>query len=89
MEIYGAPKEFCSAIHRMYQYLIVLLHIGNSIEEIIQEVVVIQGVKIPPVLFLFFNPLSSQISSKLSEKLVIKNMNKTGDMLSPCLTPTS
>ena len=22
MEIYGAPKEFCSAIHKMYQYLI-------------------------------------------------------------------
>ena len=39
--------------------------------------------------FLFFNPLSSQISSNLSEKLVIKNINKTGDMLYPCLTPTS
>ena len=28
------------------------------------------------------------LSSSVSEKAIIKNINSTGDMLSPCLTPT-
>ena len=53
MERYGYPKKFCSAIHKFYQYLIVLLNIVNSIEEVIQEVGVRQGDNISPVLFIF------------------------------------
>ncbi|KAL7525760.1 hypothetical protein ACHAXR_003162, partial [Thalassiosira sp. AJA248-18] len=50
---YGAPPKFISAIERMYQDLVVVLKIGKSIEEIMQEVGVRQGDNMAPVLFLF------------------------------------
>ena len=50
---YGAPPKFISAVERMYKDLIVVLKIGKSVEEIIQEVGVRQGDNMAPVLFLF------------------------------------
>ncbi|KAL7527574.1 hypothetical protein ACHAXR_002020, partial [Thalassiosira sp. AJA248-18] len=50
---YGAPPKFISAVERMYQDLVVVLKIGKSIEEIMQEVGVRQGDNMAPVLFLF------------------------------------
>ena len=41
----------------MYQYLIVVLNIGNSTEEIIQEFGVRQGDKMTTVLFIFLWPI--------------------------------
>ena len=52
-ERYGSPPEFFSGIRRMYQYLIFVLNIGNSMKEIIQEVGVRQVDNMAPVLFLF------------------------------------
>ena len=53
MEIYRAPPIFLSAIHIMYEDLIVVLNIVKGIEEIIQEVGVRQGDTMAPVFFLF------------------------------------
>ena len=36
LERYRAPPNFLSVFHIMYQYLIVVINIGNIIEEIIQ-----------------------------------------------------
>ena len=53
LEKYGAPPNFVAAIERMYQDLSVVLKIGKSVEEIVQEVGVRQGDNMAPVLFLF------------------------------------
>ncbi|KAL7524108.1 hypothetical protein ACHAXR_000439 [Thalassiosira sp. AJA248-18] len=52
---YGAPPKFISAVERMYQDqdLVVVLKIGKSIEEIMQEIGVRQGDNMAPVLFFF------------------------------------
>ena len=63
LEIYGSPPKFFSDIHIMYQDLIVVLKIGNSIEEIIQEVRVIQVDNMAPVIFLFLMDAFSEILS--------------------------
>ena len=39
LERYKAPPKFCSDIHRMYKYLIVVINIVTGIEEIIQNFV--------------------------------------------------
>ena len=49
---YGAPPKFFLDIHRMYQYLIAVLKIGNGIEQIVQEVGERQGDNTAPVLLL-------------------------------------
>ena len=54
LEVYRATSKFFSNINRMYQYLIVVLNIGNSIEEILQEFGVRQVYNTEPVLLLFF-----------------------------------
>ena len=77
MERYGYPKKFCSAIHKMYQYLIVLLNIGNIIEEIIQEVGVRQGDNISPVLFIFLMTNFSESLEDIWEDNGLKNRNST------------
>ena len=51
LERYGAPPQFVDAISRMYKDLVVVLKIEKSVEEILQEVGVRQGMA--PVLFLF------------------------------------
>ena len=50
---YGAPPNLCDVIKRMYTDLTVVLKIGKSVEEILQEVGVRQGDNMAPVLFLF------------------------------------
>lgn len=54
LERYGAPPQFVDAISRMYKDLVVVLKIEKSVEEILQEVGVRQGMA--PVLFLFLMP---------------------------------
>ena len=41
LELYGVPPNFVAAIERMYQDLSVVLKIGKSVEEIVQEVPVL------------------------------------------------
>ena len=53
LEKYGAPPNLCKVIERMYTDLTVVLKIGKSVEEILQEVGVRQGDNMAPVLFLF------------------------------------
>ena len=53
LERYGAPPNLCNVIKRMYTDLTVVLKIGKSVEEILQEVGVRQGDNMAPVLFLF------------------------------------
>ena len=50
---YGAPPNLRKVIERMYTDLIVVLKIGKSAKEILQEVGVRQGDNMAPVLFLF------------------------------------
>ena len=68
LERYGSPPKFFSTIHRTYQYLIVVLNIVNSIEEIVQEVGVRQGDNMAPVLFLFFMNAFSEILGDVWEE---------------------
>ena len=77
MERCGYPNNFCSAIHKMYQYLIVLLNIENIIEEIIQEIGVRQGDNISPVLFIFLMTNFSESLEDIWEDNVLKNRNST------------
>mmetsp|Transcript_22885 Transcript_22885/g.52542 ORF Transcript_22885/g.52542 Transcript_22885/m.52542 type:complete len:261 (+) Transcript_22885:134-916(+) len=53
LERYGAPPNLCNVIKRMYTDLTVVLKIGKSVKEILQEVGVRQGDNMAPVLFLF------------------------------------
>ena len=53
LERCGAPPKFFSAIHRMYQNLIVVLKVGNGIEEFFQEVGERQGDNTATVLLPF------------------------------------
>mmetsp|Transcript_13116 Transcript_13116/g.31049 ORF Transcript_13116/g.31049 Transcript_13116/m.31049 type:complete len:113 (+) Transcript_13116:48-386(+) len=53
LEKYGAPPNLCNVIKRMYTDLTVVLKIGKSVKEILQEVGVRQGDNMAPVLFLF------------------------------------
>ena len=54
LEKYKAPPKWFSGIHRIYQDLIVVLNIENSIEENIQEVGVRKKDNMAHVLFIFF-----------------------------------
>ena len=53
LERYGDPPKFFSSICRMYQDLIVIIKIGKSTAEIIQEVEVRQGDNMAPFIFPF------------------------------------
>ena len=60
LERYKSPSNLCSDIYIVYQYFIVVLKIVNSVEEIVQEVVVRQWDNMEPVLFLFLMASFSQ-----------------------------
>ena len=65
MEIYRAPPIFLSAIHIMYEDLIVVLNIVKGIEEIIQEVGVTKVDNMAPILFLFLIANVSESSEEI------------------------
>ena len=62
----------------MYQDFIVVLNIGKSIEEIVQEVGGIQGDNMATVLFLFLVAAFDEILEKIWEENFLKywNFNK-------------
>ena len=71
---YGYPPNFYLDIHRMYQDLIVVLKIGKSIEDIVQEVGVRQGDNTTPILFLLLMDDLYEILEKIWEDKVLEKV---------------
>jgi len=67
LEKYGAPPNLRKVIKRMYTDLTVVLKIGKSVKEILQEVGVRQGDNMAPVLFLFLMNAFAESLEKIWE----------------------